>query len=275
MLFMSCNWRLIISQTEREVILKNNLGCSPRQWSELSGRVSGKRNCQWFKKTYCSMIFRFFKCRIYDTALKQYSDLQPRSTSLLLRRSRRDFPHWMSPDLTDITGPCTVSKHSLGFQDPQLLNNPCSKLPLHSTNTEGHCRNLFINTIRASLGLDQSSSATRTCSLQYPCLGKACESITGLAASKLSFLSSPLLWNGNEIPEKFSMKPGAEENEAICKQRWIRKHFLSWHLPKPLILALESSPATQESRMEEKALAGVQKSIIPTHPCLLLVPILV
>lgn len=49
MLFTSCNWRLIISQTAREAIFENNLGCSPRQRSELSGWVSAKRNCQWFK----------------------------------------------------------------------------------------------------------------------------------------------------------------------------------------------------------------------------------
>lgn len=202
MLLMSCNWRLIISQTAREAILKNNLGCSPRQRSEVSGRVCGKRSCQWFKN-YCSMIFRFFKCCVYNTALKWCSDLQPRSTSLLLRRSRREFPHWTSPELPDMTGPCTVSKNSLGFPHPQLLNNPCSTLPLQPTNTEGNCRNLFINTTRAFLGLAQSWSPTRTCSFQCTCLEKASESITGLAASKLSFLSSsPSVkwkWNSWEI----------------------------------------------------------------------------
>lgn len=197
MLFVSCNWRLIISQTAREAILKNNLGCSPRQRSGLSGRVSGKKNCQQFKNLLQHDI-QILQMLYYDTALKWCSNLQPRFASLLLRRSRRDFPHCTSPDLPAITGPCTVSKYSLGFQHPQLVNNPCSKLPLHTTNTEGQCRNLFINTTRASLGHVQSWSALRTCSFQYPCLKKASESITGIAASKLSFLRSPLLlWNGN------------------------------------------------------------------------------
>lgn len=57
------------------------------------------------------------------------------------------------------------------------------------------------------------------------------------------------------------MKPSA-------KQGWIRKHFFSWHLPKPLIPALNSSSVTQESCIEEKVLLSVQKSLISTHPCL-------
>lgn len=115
MLFVSCNWRLIISQTAREAILKNNLGCSPRQRSGLSGKVSGKRNCQQFKNLLQHDV-QILQMLYYDTALKWCSNLQPRFASLLLRRPRRDFPHFMSPDLPAITGPCTVSKHSLGFQ---------------------------------------------------------------------------------------------------------------------------------------------------------------
>lgn len=54
-------------------------------------------------------------------------------------------------------------------------------------------------------------------------------------ASKLSFLSLPLhVWNRNEIPQKFSMKPGAEGNETNYKQRWTRKHLFPWHWSKSL-----------------------------------------
>lgn len=79
MLFMSCNWRLNISQTAREAILNNSLGCSPRPRSELSGRVSGKRNCQWFKNIlqhdiqilqmlylwYCTEVVLKFTAQVY------------------------------------------------------------------------------------------------------------------------------------------------------------------------------------------------------------------
>lgn len=91
MLFMSCNWRLIISQTEREAILKNNLGCSPRQWSELSGRVSGKRNCQWFKKLTAAwysdssnalfMILHWRGAQIYSPGLHLFYSEDPGETS--------------------------------------------------------------------------------------------------------------------------------------------------------------------------------------------------
>lgn len=211
------------------------------------------------------MILHWSGAQIYSPALHLFFSEDPGETS---------HTEWVLTSQT--SPPCPVSRHSLGFHHPQLLNYLGSKLSLHGTNNEGHCKDIFINTTRASLGLVQSWSDTRTCSFQYPCLKTASESITGLAASKLSFLSPPLLlWNGNEIPEKFSMKEGIEENEAICKQRWIRKHFFSWHLPKPLILALYSSSVTQGSCMEEKVLLSVQKNIIPAHPCLLLVPILV
>lgn len=190
------------------------------------------------------MIFRFFKCFIYDTALKWCSNIQPRSTSLPLRRSRREFPHWTSPDLPDIPGPCTGSRHSLGFQHPQLLNNPCSELPLHTANTEGHCRDLFINTTRPSLGLVQSRSDTRTCSFQYTCLKKASESITGLATSKqLPQLSSPSVeWKWNSWEILYESRSWGKLSH-LYKQRWIRKLLFFLAFTK----AINSAPLSLKS----------------------------
>lgn len=91
MLFMSCNWRLIISQTAREAILKNSLGCSPRQRSELSGRVSGKRNCQRFKNLlqhdiqilqmlylwYCTEVVLKYTAQVYLSSSQKIQERIP------------------------------------------------------------------------------------------------------------------------------------------------------------------------------------------------------